>query len=188
VVKFISGAKFMRFRFPGLAASNERMLTLHDLRWAHAAGRAAMWLCIFAVYGVQETGGDFRTAPPQARTATQYRSRNGDLVVSVGRGATWLGSRWCRPETIEEEFLWLRAHNPGSRVVLRVDRNAPFGDVRRVIVAAQASRCTRVTIDIQQPEARLLRWIESPFSLDRDRTKLIERDDRFDFAVTTVWK
>jgi hypothetical protein len=162
------------------------MRTLHDWRWPFAAARASVWLALLSLLGIGEPSAGPFVQPVRIVHARPYLSRNNDLRLTLlGSGTAFVGSNWYPPSGVAEALRWLREHNPSSRVVLRADRYAKFGDVRRLLASARAAGYTRVTIDDGLWEPRLRRRLVTCCSLDFDRSRLVERDSGLDVFV--VW-
>lgn len=166
------------------------MLTLHDLRWTYVAGRAAVFLTLLFALSLTNASRGVYVHAPSLRSGSLYPARNDDLVVFVTRrAAVFAGSNWVRPGQLAEELIWLRKHNPRSRLVLRADRNVPFAEVRTVLRAARDAGYRRITVDGQAPVTLLERRILARFTLAKpDRSMLIERSHPdTSFRIDSLW-
>ena len=167
------------------------MITLHDLRWAHVAGRVSIFLLLVVFASLTTPPVASYLHAPAVRSGTASPVRNDDLVVTLRRdGTTLVGSRWFPSKSYGEELAWLREHNPRSRLVLRADREAPFGAIRQVVRAAGDAGWKRITIECQPPTLLLERRFRAGLALrTRDDSKLVERameDNKF--SLRGMWR
>lgn len=81
-----------------------------------------------------------RLALPESAQPREGASTAG-LVVTVGSQEPFLyfGTRPVTPEGLQQELAASKARNPGVSLSMRIDRNAPFGEVVKVLDAAKAA-------------------------------------------------
>jgi biopolymer transport protein ExbD len=167
------------------------MMTLHELRWAYATARAAVYAVLLVLLSMLDASVGVHVFQPSIRNGRPYAVRNDDVTVTLrADGTVFAGNAWTRPEKLAGELRWLRDHNPRSRLVLRADRNAPFAAVRNAVRAARESGWPRMTIECQPPMLLLERRIRAGFVLPRrDDSRLIERETGGgSFSLDHMWR
>lgn len=149
-------------------------ITFQTLRWPYAAARASVYLALLAIIAFH----DPLTDPldlPFSSTAQPFLRRNSDIRAD----------RWSA-----DDLAWLRRHNPQSRLVLRIDRDVPFGVFRESLLRLRAAGYERVTIETDARPRRLFeRRLETWRELAFDRSALREPPARGDFfAIHGLWE
>lgn len=163
------------------------MLSLHQMRWAFAAGRVAVYLAILSALGAgNPVSGSFVTSP-SATTATPFRLRGRDLCVVIkADGSIFLGRDWYPDQQIPEKLAWLRMHNLRSRFVLRVDRHTQIARVRTILSAARTAGFQRITLELQPTVPLVVRRIAAGTDFELDTTRLVEPEQNWDFQLMAL--
>lgn len=158
--------------------------TLHDWRWPYAAMRASVWLLLSLVFAVDPCRRGPNVSPATAPHAPRYLVRGDDVVLTMtADGTTFVASNWSRDAT--DLLPWMRTHNPSSRAVLRADRRARFGDVRRLLASARDAGYRRITIDAGEPEPRLRQRLAAGWAVQFDASRVVEPEpDGLSFSLT----
>jgi hypothetical protein len=166
-------------------------ITLHDWRWPYAAARASMYLLLLTTLGSGDPAASF-TNVAHARSARPIQIHRRDLIVAPEDAEVIAGASWFRYDDLATELTWLRAHNRGTHLILRVDRNAPFVRVRKIVRAAQTAGFHRLTIDLQARTPLLMRRLNAGFAIDADSLQLVERpkveEGGFQLSTTCMWE
>jgi hypothetical protein len=141
-----------------------------------------MWLTLIAVTAFGElTSG---TGYPLSRHAVLFPRLTSDIVMQPFPASLALDGEWIpRRDEATENLRWLRDHNRGSRVVVRVLSGATWGEVRATVAIARDAGVTRLTFLTSRDTLFI-----APHAWRFDRTKLVTRpEDDGDFELTTTY-
>jgi hypothetical protein len=99
-----------------------------------------------------------------------------------------LANGYSNRADVPEKLLWLREHNPASRLVLRAERDSKVGDVRSVVDAARSAGYERITIETASIRPLLLRRLDDLTVLHKDESVLQKPPSQgFDFEMNHLW-
>jgi hypothetical protein len=121
-------------------------MTLHRYRWPFAAARASLYLLLvlaIAVLDITRT-----TDRPPALHATPFPRLNSDIELKLIGDTIFVGREWHKTHAESVQHLrWLLDHNRGSRVIVNVKSEAPFGNVREIMLRARDAGVPHLTIE-----------------------------------------
>lgn len=164
-------------------------ITLHSFRWPYAAARAAIYLAVGLIIGVLEPSGQLQDAP-RSSAAQTFELFNRDIVVEVRHDAVFVAHHWYSDAHLGQDLAWLKAHNPRSRLVLRLSVSDSFGRARAIVIAAQAAGYRRITIETGPWRPLFLRRLQSPGKIRLDASEVVQPPDEggMSFNPDDLWE
>ena len=92
-----------------------------------------------------------KLALPETKQKVQAGASDANLVVTIGKEAPhlYLGEKPMVLEKLQEELLARKQQNPEVSLSIRADRDAPFGQIVKVMDAAKTANIRQVNAFIK---------------------------------------